>query len=203
MGLHFSKEEFSNRKEKTLNSMKNEGLDALIMFRQESMYWLTGYDTFGYVFFQALVLDQKGNIILLTRAPDLRQAQNTSNISDIRIWVDKDGANPADDLKIILDELNLKGKKIGIEYEAYGMTGRNALKLNKSLSANKLIGVQEINRYLNGLISLDECKEHINIKTRQYAKRQNTWARGHMKNWNKLYSKNFSNLLKKSLKVVS
>ena len=133
MGLHFSKEEFSNRKEKTLNSMKNEGVDALIMFRQESMYWLTGYDTFGYVFFQALVLDQKGNVILLTRAPDLRQAQNTSNISDIRIWVDKDGANPADDLKIILDELNLKGKKIGVEYEAYGLTGRNALRLNSVL----------------------------------------------------------------------
>ncbi len=133
MGLHFSKEEFSNRKEKTLNSMKNESVDALIMFRQESMYWLTGYDTFGYVFFQALVLDQQGNVILLTRAPDLRQAQNTSNINDIRIWVDKDGANPADDLKIILDELNLKGKKIGVEYEAYGLTGRNALRLNTVL----------------------------------------------------------------------
>ena len=133
MGLHFSKEEFSNRKEKTLNSMKNEGVDALIMFRQESMYWLTGYDTFGYVFFQALVLDQKGNVILLTRAPDLRQAQNTSNIEDIRIWVDKDGSNPTDDLKAILNELNLKGKKLGIEYEAYGLTGRNALRLNKSL----------------------------------------------------------------------
>jgi len=97
------------------------------------MYWLTGYDTFGYVFFQTLVLDQKGNIILLTRAPDLRQAQNTSNIHDIRIWVDKDGINPTDDLKEILNELDLKGKKIGVEYEAYGMTGRNALRLNKSL----------------------------------------------------------------------
>ena len=79
----------------------------------------------------------------------------------------------------------------------------NSLKLNKSLSANKLIGVQEINQYLKDNISLDECKELINIKTRQYAKRQNTWARGHMKNWNKLYSKNFSILLKKTLKVVS
>jgi len=97
------------------------------------MFWLTGYDTFGYVFFQTLILDHKGNIILLTRAPDLRQAQNTSNIEDIRIWVDKDQSNPTDDLKIILNELNLKDKKIGIEYEAYGMTGRNALRLNKSL----------------------------------------------------------------------
>ena len=79
----------------------------------------------------------------------------------------------------------------------------NSLKLNKSLSANKLIGVQEINQYLKNFISLDECKELINIKTRQYAKRQNTWARGHMKNWNKLYSKNFSILLKKTLKAVS
>jgi len=133
MGLHFSKEEFKSRKSKVLNSMKEQNIDALLMFRQESMYWLTGYDTFGYVFFQTLVLDKNGNIILLTRAPDLRQAQNTSNIEDIRIWVDKDGSNPTDDLKVILKELNLKGKKLGVEYEAYGMTGRNALRLNKSL----------------------------------------------------------------------
>ena len=133
MALHFTKEEFKQRKLKVLKSMKEQNLDALLMFRQESMYWLTGYDTFGYVFFQTLILDNKGNVILLTRAPDLRQAQNTSNISDIRIWVDKDKSNPTDDLKQILNELNLKGKKIGIEYEAYGMTGRTALKLNKSL----------------------------------------------------------------------
>ena len=133
MGLHFSAEEFKNRKDKVIKLLKEEKLDALLMFRQESMYWLTGYDTFGYVFFQTLVLDQKGNIVLLTRAPDLRQAQNTSNINDIRIWVDKNESNPTEDLKIILDELNLKGKKIGVEYEAYGLTGRNALRLNKSL----------------------------------------------------------------------
>ena len=133
MALHFSKQEFSQRKNKVLQSMKEQNLDAILMFRQESMYWLTGYDTFGYVFFQTLVLDNKGNVILLTRAPDLRQAQNTSNIEDIRVWVDKDGSNPTDDLKNILDELYLSGKKIGVEYEAYGLTGRNALRLNQSL----------------------------------------------------------------------
>jgi Xaa-Pro dipeptidase len=133
MGLHFTVEEFSKRKRGVLKLMKEQNLDALLMFRQESMYWLTGYDTFGYVFFQTLILDQKGNVILLTRSPDLRQAQNTSNIKDIRIWIDQDGINPTDDLKQILNELNLKDKNIGIEYEAYGMTGRNALRLNKSL----------------------------------------------------------------------
>ena len=133
MALHFSKEEFSNRKRNVLKSMKEQNLNALLMFKQESMYWLTGYDTFGFVFFQSLIIRDDGEIILLTRAPDLRQAQNTSNIKDIRIWVDKDNSNPTEDLKVILDELNLKGKKIGIEYEAYGLTGRNAMKLNQSL----------------------------------------------------------------------
>ncbi len=79
----------------------------------------------------------------------------------------------------------------------------NTLKLSSSLSANKIIGVQEINSFLKGFISLDKCKEIVNIKTRQYAKRQNTWARGHMNNWNKLYSKDLSVLLEKTLKVIS
>tara|TARA_B100000579_G_C22795968_1_gene837158 strand:- start:254 stop:1405 length:1152 start_codon:yes stop_codon:yes gene_type:complete len=139
MGLHFTKEELLSRKSKVIKLMKEENIDALLMFRQESMYWLTGYDTFGYVFFQTLIFDQKGNLILLTRAPDLRQAQNTSNIEDIRIWIDKDGSKPTDDLKRILNELNLKGKKVGIEYEAYGLTGRNTLMLNKSLENYCLI----------------------------------------------------------------
>ena len=56
MGLHFTKEEFSNRKSKIIRSMKEQNIDALLMFRQESMYWLTGYDTFGYVFFQTLMI---------------------------------------------------------------------------------------------------------------------------------------------------
>ena len=102
MTLHFSNKEFASRKKKVLTLMKDQKLDALLMFRQESMYWLTGYDTFGYVFFQTLILENSGNIILLTRAPDLRQAQNTSNIKDIRIWVDKDNSNPTEDLKVIL-----------------------------------------------------------------------------------------------------
>ena len=54
------------------------------------------------------------------------------------------------------------------------------LKINKSFSANKLIGVQEVNQYLEGTISLEACKNLINIKTRQYAKRQTTRARGKM-----------------------
>ena len=133
MGLHFTKEEFAERKSKIIKELKNQGIEALLMFRQESMYWLTGYDTFGFVFFQCLILTVKGDLILLTRAPDLRQAQNTSIINDIRIWIDKDKSNPADELKNILSELGLEKSNLGIEYEAYGLTGRNAIRLNNSL----------------------------------------------------------------------
>ena len=133
MSIHFTKDEFTERKDKVVKELKREGLDGLLMFRQESMYWLTGYDTFGFVFFQCLVLTKKGDLVLLTRAPDLRQAQNTSIIKDIRIWVDKDNSNPANDLKSILVELNLEKSNLGIEYESYGLTGRNAIRLNNSL----------------------------------------------------------------------
>ena len=133
MTIHFTKEEFSERKSKVVAKLKEQNLDGLLMFRQESMYWLTGYDTFGYVYFQSLVLTSKGDLILLTRVPDLRQAQNTSIIKDIKIWVDKENSNPADDLKNILSELNLEKSNLGVEYEAYGLTGRNAIRLINTL----------------------------------------------------------------------
>ncbi len=77
------------------------------------------------------------------------------------------------------------------------------LKIDKSLSANKLIGVREIIDYLLGKTNLDSTKELVNIRTRQLAKKQNTWSRGHMKNWNKVYSKDLTILSKKVLKVIS
>jgi len=78
-----------------------------------------------------------------------------------------------------------------------------ALNIDSSLSANKIIGVKEIRDYLSGISNLSQTKELINIKTRQYAKRQVTWARGHMSDWDKQYSNTFSYLFKKILKVIS
>ena len=78
-----------------------------------------------------------------------------------------------------------------------------SLKIDPSLSANKIIGVREIKNHLSGVLNLVQAKELINIKTRQYAKRQITWARGHMTDWNKLYSNSFSSLSKKILKAIS
>ena len=133
MALHFTREEFAARRAAAAAALKARGLDGLLMFRQESMYYLTGYDTFGYVFFQCLVLDADGGFTLLTRAPDLRQAERTSIVEDIRIWVDRPDANPALELRAILDAKHLSGQRLGVEYDAYGLTARNGKRLEAAL----------------------------------------------------------------------
>lgn len=133
MPLHFSEAELAERRAAACRLMEQEGLDGLLMFRQESMYYLTGYDTFGYVFFQCLYLGADGRLVLLTRTPDLRQAQQTSMIPDIRIWVDGPEAEPAHELRAILEEAGCAGKKLGVEYEAYGLTAANGKRLDTAL----------------------------------------------------------------------
>src|SRR6478735_9089798 len=125
MALHFSAEEFAERRRRAIVTMAEAKLDGLLMFRQESMYYLTGYDTFGYVFFQCLYLGADGTLTLLTRAPDRLQARHTSVIEDIRIWVDGPEAKPAEALRDILGALGCRGKKLGVEWESYGLTARN------------------------------------------------------------------------------
>ena len=82
---------------------------------------------------------------------------------------------------------------------------KNFLKLNvePTLSANKIIGIDELTQYLNKKINLEKTQDLISIKTRQYAKRQSTWARGNMMSWKKVYSENSNDLIKKILKVIS
>ena len=73
----------------------------------------------------------------------------------------------------------------------------NKKKINKDTSVNKVIGVNELKQYLKNEISLDEARELIAIRTRQYAKRQSTWARSRMKNWNKINPNEISRWIKK------
>ena len=71
------------------------------------------------------------------------------------------------------------------------------LKISHQLSANKVIGVYELSKFLEKKIKIEEVKELISIRTRQYAKRQRTWARGKMRDWNQVDPKDFRSWLKK------
>ena len=124
MALHFTEDELKSRRDRVAAELQASGLAALLVFRQESMYYLTGYDTTGYSQFQCLYLGADGRLILLTRSADLRQAQLTSVIDDIRIWIDRAGVNPGQDLWAILEEQGCRGQKVGVELEAWCLTGR-------------------------------------------------------------------------------
>jgi tRNA dimethylallyltransferase len=77
------------------------------------------------------------------------------------------------------------------------------LKINSSLPANKILGIEEIKKYLDKKISLEQAFEETFIRTRRYVKRQRTWFRGHMKDWTSIFNPNFDILTKKILNLVT
>jgi len=77
------------------------------------------------------------------------------------------------------------------------------IKVKKDLSASKIIGVKEIEDYLNGKTTLTKANLLIKQKNRQYAKRQFTWARGHMKSWDMIYSSDLDDLFRKAINKIS
>ncbi len=133
MALHFAREEYQARQRAVLTAMADSGLDALLMFKPESQYWTTGFDSFGYCFFQCLLLRADGEMVLFTRSPDLRQAQQTSVIEEIRIWVDRVDAEPARELVDLLREKGLAGRRLGVEWETHGLTAANGKRLETAL----------------------------------------------------------------------
>jgi Xaa-Pro dipeptidase len=147
-GLHFSEQELTGRRQRVAGDLRRRGLDGILLFRQESMYYLTGYDGFGYVFFQCLYLAADGETMtLLARAPELRQAQYTSIVPDVRIWYDAEGANPTTDLRRILEEHRCAGHRLGIETDSYGLTGFN---------------LRRVEAALEGFVSLVDASDLVN-----------------------------------------
>jgi Xaa-Pro dipeptidase len=126
MALHFERAEFEGRVARARAALRRDKLAAILLFAQESHFYLTGFDTGGFVFFQcAVLMADEEPVTLLTRRPDLEQARRTSTIEDIRLWYDTEGADPSRELRAILEEKGLKGARIGIEMRTFGLTANN------------------------------------------------------------------------------
>jgi Xaa-Pro dipeptidase len=162
MALHFDRGEFATRLTRLTAAMQERKLDAVLLFAQESMYWLTGYDTFGFCFFQSLVVKADGSMVLLTRSADLRQARHTSIIDNIVIWADRDNANPAFDLRNLLSDLGLLGMKIGIEYQTHGLTAANGRKLDEQM--NTFGAISDFSGVVDELRSIKSASELIKVR---------------------------------------
>ena len=133
MALHFRRRELAERRRRACARMVAAGLDGLLLFRQESLYYLTGYDTSGYSLFQGMYLGADGQLALCTRSADMRQARLTSVVEDVRIWRDREGANPAEDLRAMLADYGCRGKRLGVEYHAYGLTAQRGQMVDAAL----------------------------------------------------------------------
>ena len=131
--LHFPRGEYDRRLSAVVSALDQQGLHGVVLFRQESMYYLSGYDTSGYTMFQAMFLGVDGRMALLTRSADRIQSRVTSIIPDIRIWTDREEASPAEELRELLRDYGCENQTIGIEYHAYGLTGQRALAVNSAL----------------------------------------------------------------------
>ena len=136
MPLHFDDAEYDRRVALAVQALRAAELDAILLFAPESHFWLTGYDTFGFALFQCMILDADGRIDLLTRTPDLRQAQFTSTLPDdrIHIWQDRQGMDPAQDLEDLLTARSLHRARLGIEMETPGLNARHWSQIQKRLA---------------------------------------------------------------------
>jgi len=109
---------------------------------------------------------------------------------------------PKPELEKRIKKRFLKMLKIGAIKEAKNYKELD-LSSNSLHSANSIIGLNEIALFLEKRISIDELKEKVLIRTRQYAKRQFTWSRGQMKDWKGFTDTNYLDLRKKVLSYLS
>jgi Xaa-Pro dipeptidase len=159
MTLHFTPAEYAARKTAARAALQAQGLDALLMFAPESHFWISGYDTFGFAMFQCMVLTAKGDLHLLTRTPDLRQALYTSTLgpNEIHIWQDVEGASPAQDLAHLLHDLGVQGR-VGYESDTVGLTDRTGRALHQAIP--DLIDASDLIRALRRVKSSAEIEMH-------------------------------------------
>jgi len=159
--LPFTREEHLARQAKLRSALAESGFDAILVFAQESHYWLTGYDSGGFVFFQCAVVTAEATpITLLTRRPDLLQARQTSTIEDIRLWWDAEDADPAGALREILREKGLAGKRIAVEMNTHGLTGWNLYRIQVAMAGFCTL---EFDRHMIRLLRLVKSPAEIAV----------------------------------------
>ena len=159
MPLHFGPEEYQNRLARAQHALEDAGLEALLMFAPESHFWISGYDTFGFAMFQCMVLTRTGDLHLLTRMPDLRQAQQTSTLphNHIHVWQERFDSTPAQDLARLLSDLGVS-RRIGFENSTVGLTDANGQALRAAIPG--LVEVPDLIRNLRQTKSAAEVAMH-------------------------------------------
>ncbi len=133
INIHFSREEFAERQQRTRQGMAKLELDGILLFKFEDMYWLTGYDSDGFTIFGCMFLSTDGALTHLARPADLGNASYSSICEDVRIAPDSETEPRAGQIKAMLESLGMQGKRIGIQVDTMGLTPRLFLQIQAEL----------------------------------------------------------------------
>ena len=130
---HFSREEFSQRQQKTRKQLQKFELEGLLLFKIEDMYWLTGYESDGFCIFGSMFIGTDGTLTHLARPADLGNLSYSSICEDVRISPDTENSTRAEHIKDMLRSLGMERKKIGIQVDTMGLTPRLFLEISEIL----------------------------------------------------------------------
>ncbi len=134
INIHFHRKEFAQRQGRVCNGLNAQGLDGLLLFKIEDMYWLTGYDCDGFSIFGCMFIGADGQLTQLVRPADLGNVSYSSICEDVRIAPDSANTNRAEQIKEVLNSLDMQGKRIGIQVDTMGLTPRLFLQIQDALN---------------------------------------------------------------------
>jgi len=133
INIHFTREEFADRQLRARECMAAEGLDGVLLFKFEDMYWLTGFDSDGFTIFGCMFIGTDGHLTQLARPADLGNASYSSICDDIRVAPDSQDKPRSGQIREMLDSLGMQGKRIGIQVDTMGLTPRLFLQIQAEL----------------------------------------------------------------------
>lgn len=122
--IHFTREELAERQQRVRARLVELGLDGLLMFKIEDMYWLSGYDSDGFCIFHCMYIGAGGELTHVSRRADLANLRYSSVCDDVRIWEDIEGNPKSNAIRDMLASHEAAGKRIGIQVDTMGLTPR-------------------------------------------------------------------------------
>lgn len=118
---HFTADEFAARQQLVREELARRDLDGLLVSRIEDQYWLCGLDTTGYTIFHAMFIAADGALTHLSRSADLANVAYSSTCADVRLYDDVVGNTRSSNIKNLLASHGMKGKRVGIQLDSFGM----------------------------------------------------------------------------------
>jgi Xaa-Pro dipeptidase len=159
--VHFSQEEFADRQRRVREALEERGLDGLLLSRVEDQYWLCGLDTSGFVIFHMMFIGTGGQLTHVSRTADLASIYYSSLCRDVRVWEDAAGSPKSKAIKDMLASHGMRGKRIGIQLDTFGLLPTLYLELRDALDGwCELVDASDLVRVIRVVKSPRELEYH-------------------------------------------